>query len=202
MTHVAVTLEYDRKKLDLALPLNTPARDILEGLVQICKLDPAAAGSYTLNLQTEAGGIKRIPPSAHLEDVGVLHGAILRLNAEGPGGPRAAPAQGAFLRTDGGEVFAVSGMTVIGRRDPRQGVSVDVDLSRHDTGRTISRRHASVEHRQGNYIVMDLASINGTFLNGRRLPPRQSAPLKNGDEIIIGRNGVRLTFILGERPSE
>jgi hypothetical protein len=201
MTHVAVTLEYKRKKIDLALPLGIPARDIVEGLMQVCQLDPSAGDSFTLYLQTESGGIKRIPPSAHLEDVGVLHGAVLRLNAEGAVGPRSAPAQGAFLRTDGGEVFAVSGMTVIGRRDPRQGVSVDIDLSRLDTGRIVSRRHATVEHRQG-YIVMDLASINGTFLNGRRLAPRQPAKLSNGDEIVIGRNGVRLKFIEGERPTE
>jgi uncharacterized ubiquitin-like protein YukD len=201
MTHVAVTLEYDRKKIDLALPLNTPAREIVEGVIQICKLDPASNGSYILNLQTESGGIKRIPPSAHLEDVGVLHGAVLRLTTEGTAGPRAAPALGAFLRTDGGEVFAVTGMTVIGRRDARQGVSVDIDLSRLDTGRIVSRRHASVEHREG-YVVMDLASINGTFLNGRRLAPRMPAKLSNGDEIVIGRNGVRLKFIEGDRPTE
>lgn len=201
MTHVAVTLEYDRKRIDLALPLNTPVREIVDGVLQICKIEYAPDKAFVLNLETETGGIKRIPPSAHLEDVGVLHGAVLRLNAEGPGGMHAAPAQGAFLRTDGGEVFAVSGMTVIGRRDARQGVSVDIDLSRLDTGRIISRRHASVEHRQG-YVVMDLASINGTFLNGRRLAPRVPTPLQNGDEIVIGRNGVRLKFIEGERPTE
>jgi hypothetical protein len=31
MTHVAVTLEYDWQKMDLALPLATPAREIIEG---------------------------------------------------------------------------------------------------------------------------------------------------------------------------
>ncbi|MGB7537629.1 MAG: FHA domain-containing protein [Anaerolineales bacterium] len=201
MTHVAVTLEYDRQKIDLALPLATPAREIVEGVLAICKIEPAENQNYTLSLQTESGGIKRIPPSAHLEDVGVLHGALLKLSGEGPAGPRAAPAQGAFLRLDTGEVFAVTGMTVIGRRDLKQGVSVDIDLSRHDNGRTVSRRHATVEHRQG-YVVMDLASINGTFLNGKRLAPRMPAPLANGDEIVIGRNGVRLKFIEGERPGE
>jgi hypothetical protein len=198
MIHVAVTLEYDRKRIDLALPLNTPAREILAGIREICKLDPEAA--YTLGVQTESGGLKRIPPNAHLEDLGVVHGAILRLNADGGAGPHAA-APGAFLRLEGGEVFAVTGMTVIGRRDLKQGVSVDIDLSRADSRRIVSRRHASVEHRQG-YIVMDLASINGTFLNGKRLAPRMPAPLNNGDEIMIGRDGVRLTFSEGERPTE
>ena len=202
MTHVAVTVEYDRRKIDLALPLNTPARDIVAGLLEICKIDPAENQNYTLHVQTETGGIKRIPPGAHLEDVGVLHGALLKLAAEGPAGPRAAPAQGAFLRLESGEVFAVTGMTVIGRRDLKQGISVDIDLSRHDTGRVISRRHATVEHRKEGYVVMDMASINGTFLNGKRLAPRTPAKLASGDEIVIGRNGVRLKFTEGERPSE
>jgi uncharacterized ubiquitin-like protein YukD len=201
MTHVAVTLEHDRQKTDLALPLATPVREIVEGVLAVCKIEPAENQNYTLSLQTESGGIKRIPPSAHLEDVGVLHGAVLKLSTEGPAGPRAAPAQGAFLRLESGEVFAVTGMTVIGRRDLKQGVSVDIDLSRFDTGRTVSRRHATVEHRDG-YVVMDLASINGTFLNGKRLAPRMPAKLSSGDEILIGRNGVRLKFIEGERPSE
>jgi uncharacterized ubiquitin-like protein YukD len=201
MTHVAVTLEYDRKKIDLALPLETPAREIVAGVLAICKIEPAENLAYQLSLETESGGLKRIPPSAHLEDVGVLHGAVLKLSAEAPTGPRAAPAQGAFLRLEGGEVFAVTGMTVIGRRDLKQGVTVDIDLSRQDTSRIVSRRHATVEHRQG-YVVMDLASINGTFLNGRRLAPRAPAPLANGDEIVIGKNGVRLTFSEGERPGE
>jgi hypothetical protein len=201
MTHVAVTLEYDRKKIDLALPLETPAREIVEGVLAICKIEPAENLAYLLSVETESGGLKRIPPSAHLEDVGVLHGAVLKLSAEAPMGPRATPAQGAFLRLEGGEVFAVTGMTVIGRRDLKQGVSVDIDLSRQDTGRIVSRRHATVEHREG-YVVMDLASINGTFLNGRRLAPRVPATLANGDEIVIGKNGVRLKFSEGERPGE
>jgi hypothetical protein len=198
MIHVAVTLAYDRRRTDLALPLGTPAREILEGILQVCRLDPG--GSYSLAVQTTSGGLKRIPPGAHLEDLGVVHGSILKLDTGGGAAAQAA-ATGAFLRLEGGEVFAVAGMTVIGRRDLRQGISVDIDLGRHDTRRLVSRRHASVEHRQG-YIVMDLASINGTYLNGKRLAPRTPAPLKNGDVIEIGRDGIKLSFSEGERPAE
>jgi hypothetical protein len=201
MTHVAVTLENNRQRIDLALPLNVPAREIVEGVLQICQIEPSADQTYALGLKTESGGMKRIPPNAHLEDVGVLHGSVLSLMAESPAGHHALPPQGAFLRAESGEVFAITGRTVIGRRDPRQGVSVDIDLGRYDTGRIVSRRHASIEHRQG-FAVTDMASINGTYLNGTRLTPRQPAPIKNGDEIMIGRNGVRLKFVEGERPTE
>ena len=201
MIHVAVTLENNRQRIDLALPLNTPTHEIVEGVLQICHIEPEADQAYSLGLKTESGGIKRIPPNAHLEDVGVLHGAVLSLLAEAPTGYHALPAQGAFLRAESGEVFAITGMTVIGRRDPRQGVSVDIDLGRYDTGRIVSRRHASIEHRQG-FTITDMASINGTFVNGKRLTPRQPTPIQNGDEIMIGRNGVRLKFVEGERPTE
>jgi hypothetical protein len=197
MIHAAVTLEYERKRIDLALPLNTPARDIVDCILEICGIQPAPDQTFALGLETETGGVKRIPPGAHLEDVGVLQGAVLRLTAESA--EHASPAMGAFLRADGGEVFAVSGMTVIGRRDPRQGITVDIDLGPFDTGRIISRRHAAVEHRDG-YVIMDLASINGTFVNAKRLAPRAPEPLKNGDEIVFGRNGVRLKFVEGDRP--
>jgi hypothetical protein len=201
MMHVAVTLENNRDRIDLALPLNIPSREIVEGILQICAMEPGGGQAHTLGLKTESGGIKRIPPGAHLEDVGVVHGSVLALMAEAPTGHSALPPQGAFLRAETGEVFAITGMTVIGRRDPRQGVSVDIDLARYDTGRIVSRRHASIEHRQG-FALTDMASINGTYLNGTRLTPRQPAPLKNGDEITIGRNGIRLKFVEGERPSE
>jgi hypothetical protein len=46
------------------------------------------------------------------------------------------------------------------------------------------------------------AGINGTFLDVRRLAPRMPAKLSSGGEIPIGRNGVKLKFMEGQRPSE
>ena len=47
----------------------------------------------------------------------------------------------------------------------------------------ISRQHAAVERRDGQYIISDLGSANGTYLNDRRI---DSAPLKDGDRVRIG----------------
>jgi pSer/pThr/pTyr-binding forkhead associated (FHA) protein len=44
--------------------------------------------------------------------------------------------------------------------------------------------------RDGGYVVEDQGSLNGTFVNRRRI---DSAPLENGDELQIGK--YRLTFI-------
>src|SRR5262245_14073575 len=48
----------------------------------------------------------------------------------------------------------------------------------------VSRRHAAIDVRDGQVILFDLGSANGTFLNGRRLV--QSEVLKPGDWIDVG----------------
>jgi pSer/pThr/pTyr-binding forkhead associated (FHA) protein len=52
-----------------------------------------------------------------------------------------------------------------------------------------SRRHARIDAQQGTFVISDLGSANGTFVNGQRIY-RQA--LRNGDEICIG--DTRLTF--------
>ncbi|MGB3976473.1 MAG: FHA domain-containing protein [bacterium] len=46
-----------------------------------------------------------------------------------------------------------------------------------------SRRHASIRWEGKNYVIRDMDSRNGTFVNSKRI---QSAPLNNGDIIRIG----------------
>ena len=56
----------------------------------------------------------------------------------------------------------------------------------------VSRRHARISIRDGNYLIEDLGSTNGTFVNrGRRLAPGDRCPLKDGDEIIVGKTFLR-----------
>ena len=49
----------------------------------------------------------------------------------------------------------------------------------------ISRRHATIEAKNGDYLLADLHSSNGTYLNGIRLSPIEKTPLKNGDIIKL-----------------
>ena len=56
--------------------------------------------------------------------------------------------------------------------------------------RTVSRLHAAVERVTGGWVIQDLGSRNGTFVNGARLSGPRA--LHTGDEIRIG--GVRLQF--------
>ncbi|MEW6261950.1 MAG: FHA domain-containing protein [Thermodesulfobacteriota bacterium] len=49
----------------------------------------------------------------------------------------------------------------------------------------VSRRHASLENVKDEYILTDLGSSNGTFLNGQ--PLKGTATLKPGDVIGLGK---------------
>lgn len=55
---------------------------------------------------------------------------------------------------------------------------------------TASRRHAEFRRENGQFLVVDIGSLNGTFVNRK---PVQSSVLANGDEIQIGK--FRLVFI-------
>jgi hypothetical protein len=55
---------------------------------------------------------------------------------------------------------------------------------------TVSRNHAVLLERNGRFVVEDQGSLNGTFVNRRRI---DSETLENGDELQIGK--YRLTFI-------
>jgi pSer/pThr/pTyr-binding forkhead associated (FHA) protein len=50
--------------------------------------------------------------------------------------------------------------------------------------RLASRRHARLERRQGQYLLQDCGSRNGTFVNGERISVAHM--LRDGDEIQIG----------------
>ena len=49
----------------------------------------------------------------------------------------------------------------------------------------VSRRHASILSDGGGYQLQVDGSLNGTFLNGQRLAPKQPQPLADGDEIRL-----------------
>ena len=81
-----------------------------------------------------------------------------------------------------GETFRPSGeRTRIGR-------SPDCEIFLDDV--TVSRNHAVLVEREGAFSVEDQGSLNGTFVNRRRI---DSARLENGDELQIGK--YRLTFV-------
>ena len=57
-----------------------------------------------------------------------------------------------------------------------------------------SRKHAQIERRGQGYLLQDLSSLNGTFLNGKRMGA-EAQQLKDGDEILIGRTRIRFRLL-------
>ena len=70
-----------------------------------------------------------------------------------------------------------TGPFLVGRDPSRCSMAID-------DGRA-SRTHFSIQLVDGEYIIEDLGSSNGTFLNGAML--RESSPLEDGDMIEFGR---------------
>ena len=57
---------------------------------------------------------------------------------------------------------------------------------------TVSRRHVEISRDDGGYVLRDVGSLNGTYVNRERV---DEARLQHGDEVQIGR--YRLSFVLG-----
>jgi FHA domain len=84
----------------------------------------------------------------------------------------------------------------IGRWDADSGIFPDVDLDADDPEAKVSRRHARIARRTGQYFIEDLGSTNGTFINrGRRLLPGDRQLLNDGDEIIIGKTFLKFKVL-------
>ncbi len=62
----------------------------------------------------------------------------------------------------------------------------------------VSRRHANIERRNGDFYVVDTGSTHGTFVNGVRISERK---LRHGDRISLGRDQVQIEFLTGEEPA-
>jgi predicted component of type VI protein secretion system len=75
-----------------------------------------------------------------------------------------------------GKAFALSKNEIVIGRD----IGADVVINAAE----VSRRHTRLYLEAGGYIVEDLGSTNGTFVNGQRLTT--SLPLRSGDVIMLG----------------
>jgi len=104
-------------------------------------------------------------------------GPLEEIAAEGPA---------LVVRSGGGlagEYFSPQGdRTTIGR-------SPDNDIFLDDV--TVSRKHAVLVQSGGELKIEDLGSLNGTFVNRRRID--SATRLESGDEVQIGK--YRLSFI-------
>jgi adenylate cyclase len=62
----------------------------------------------------------------------------------------------------------------------------------------VSKEHCIVEQREGRFVLRDLGSLNGTYVNGERV--RGETALKHGDEIALGSTRARYDDGSGASP--
>ncbi len=73
---------------------------------------------------------------------------------------------------------------LVGREDEHRDIRPEIPLP--DPG--ASRRHAKlVREPEGGVALQDLASTNGTQLNGKNVPPGSRRKLVDGDQVTLGR---------------
>jgi ABC-type multidrug transport system ATPase subunit/pSer/pThr/pTyr-binding forkhead associated (FHA) protein len=83
----------------------------------------------------------------------------------------------------------LAGQEVVIGRDAEAGLLIPSPM--------VSRRHARVFARNGQYLIEDLGSTNKTYLNGQLLDGPQ--PLNDGDRIRLG-NAIHLAFAAAPQP--
>lgn len=86
-----------------------------------------------------------------------------------------------------GDVFTIGSSATIGRFDPESG-PVDVDMANLPEAVYISRHHAEINLRDGQWMVKDLGSRNGTFVKNASGFARVTGEtaVVSGDEVAFG----------------
>jgi pSer/pThr/pTyr-binding forkhead associated (FHA) protein len=103
-----------------------------------------------------------------------------------------------FRMIETGETFhvPVRSAITIGRSDQETAVKPDVDLTPYGGyQKGVSRRHAIILVRDNHLIVRGLSTTNGTWINGALLATGEESPLRDGDELMIGRLLLMVGFI-------
>ncbi|KQU34462.1 FHA domain-containing protein [Rhodococcus sp. BP-349] len=117
----------------------------------------------------------------------------------------AAPQGSSDAPVSGVEGLPVGSALLVVKRGPNAGSRFLLDQPTTSAGRhpdsdiflddvTVSRRHAEFRQDDEDFQVVDVGSLNGTYVNRE---PVDSAVLANGDEVQIGK--FRLVFLTGPK---
>ncbi|BDD82476.1 glycogen accumulation regulator GarA [Tsukamurella pulmonis] len=133
--------------------------------------------------------------SAPVETTSVFRADIIREMDASGGSESDAPVSGLENLPAGAALLVV-------KRGPNAGSRFLLDQETTSAGRhpdsdiflddvTVSRRHAEFRSVEGGFTVVDVGSLNGTYVNRE---PVDASPLSHGDEVQIGK--FRLVFFV------
>lgn len=88
--------------------------------------------------------------------------------------------------------------TTLGRVSDGQPIIPDLDLSpfsAYEAG--VSRLHASIRQQEGQVVIVDLGSANGTRVNGIKIEPNVPHTLLHGDVLTFGK--LKMQILIRDR---
>ena len=91
------------------------------------------------------------------------------------------PPQAAWIELPDQRSHVLAGDCRIGRTEENDIVNPDI---------RISRKHSVVQRQGNHYMLIDLGSTNGCYVNGRRV---RKQVLQNEDVLMIGKTRYRFT---------
>lgn len=103
----------------------------------------------------------------------------------------------AILHQESGQTIDIeqASQFILGRRTEDQTESPLIDLAPYGAfGLGVSRHHAMILKTETGYVITDLDSTNGTWLESEQLSPNNSYPLTSGAHIRLGRMQIMVVF--------
>lgn len=191
MGEVICTMHFKEKGLrDLVLPDNIPVHLLAKSVALALGLPVGERLFYEL-LSVEKDQFVRIPGNRTLQQAYITNGANLKLGLEVEEKENTG-----ILIANNTTHFKLRESSVIGRQ--MRDNFVDIDLTALDINTVVSRRHAVITHLKNRYLIKDINSKNGTYVNNERIPAEQSVTLQSKDIVCLGSpgKGVQLVFVL------
>jgi hypothetical protein len=167
-------------------PLNAPVRSP----------SPPATPSYTAGVPPQpaypapqpSGYAPPAPSDKRLPTTPIAPAAPATIQAPLPTRAVLAPSQ-LIVATSGVALpLPSAAQAIVGRGDPVSNFFPEIDLNPYgaiDNG--VGRRHLRLFIQGGQVLIEDMDSTNGTMLNSQKLTPRQPQPLRDGDQISVGK---------------
>ena len=112
--------------------------------------------------------------------------------ASAPAPPQRQATQPAFVELSGTGTKSLKRIE-LNKEVTRFGRDAGVEGAIDAAAAVVSRRHAEIRREQGNYVLVDLGSFNGTTLNGRRIATPEV--LHHQDNIELGHGGPTIRFL-------
>jgi pSer/pThr/pTyr-binding forkhead associated (FHA) protein len=93
-------------------------------------------------------------------------------------------------------VFDLAGAMIVGRAQQETDTYPDIDLGPFNAEELgVSRQHLTIKLDGDRVVVTDNKSSNGTKLNGERLKPNETYPVRHGDELTLGTMALKVELL-------